>query len=740
MTDIHLLGIRHHGPGSCRNILQELEQIHPDLILLEGPAEAEALMPFIADEQMKPPVALLGYQHDVPQNAVFYPFADFSPEWQALRYALRENATLRFFDLPLAHSLAFEAKKQDDCGSNGTNDEAIDNPGDPFDLLAEAAGYSDGESWWDMNIEQRRDSSSIFEAVKEAVTALREALPGHTSRRDLVREAWMRRMIRIAQKENFGRIAVICGAWHVPALENMPKVKDDNELLKGLPKVKVACTWIPWTYDRLTFRSGYGAGIDSPGWYHYLWHHPDDDGTLWVSHIAALLRKKDMDISVAHVIETVRLAQTTAALRGLAAPTLEEYNEAVTSVMGFGDDMLLQLIRESLIVGNRLGKVPEAVPKVPLLTDVERLQKRLRVPFTAEIKEMTLDLRKETDLERSLFFHRLALLDIGWAKPERADGKGTFKEKWSLYHKPEQIVSIIERAVWGNTVEEAVQKYISDRMTGITRIPELTGLLDRVIPANLPELVDAMTIRLDRLSAASTDIVEMMEAVPDLVNIVRYGDVRNLDFSKVGNMLKAMVARILAGGLLVCINIDEEAAGELLEHLSATDYAVSTLNDEELNDMWYEFVQQIRNSSGAHPLLSGYAARILYDKGKVSHERMSDALSFYSSVGNVPSDTAYWLEGFLRASGSILLLDDNLWQLVNSWLCGLSDEKFIELLPIIRRTFSNFTTAERRKLGEKAKGFELNGADTRTTMEGNSCNDGDASKVLPLLGTLLGIG
>lgn len=84
-----------------------------------------------------------------------------------------------------------------------------------------------------------------------------------------------------------------------------------------------------------------------------------------------------------------------------------------------------------------------------------------------------------------------------------------------------------------------MQKYVSDRMTGITRIPELTGLLDRVIPANLPELVEAMTIRLDRLSAASTDIVEMMEAVPDLVNIVRYGDVRNLDFSKVGNMLRA---------------------------------------------------------------------------------------------------------------------------------------------------------------------------------------------------------
>lgn len=740
MTDIHLLGIRHHGPGSCRNILQELERIRPDLILLEGPAEAEALMPFIADGQMEPPVALLGYQPDAPQNAVFYPFADFSPEWQALRYALRENVTLRFFDLPLVHSLAFDAEKQEGGESGEANGEVIEKTGDPFDLLAEAAGYSDGESWWNMNIEQRRENCGIFEAVKEAVTALREALPGHTSRRDLVREAWMRRMIRAAQKESFGSIAVICGAWHVPALENMPKVKEDNELLKGLPKVKTECTWIPWTYNRLTFRSGYGAGIDSPGWYHYLWHHPDDDGTLWVSHIAALLRQKNMDVSVAHVIETVRLAQVTAALREMPAPTLEEYNEAVTAVMGFGDDMLLQLIRESLIVGNRLGKVPEAVPKVPLLIDVERLQKRLRLPFTAEIKEMTLDLRKEIDLERSLFFHRLALLDIDWAKPEAAGGKGTFKEKWTLYHKPEQLVCIIERAVWGNTVKEAVQKYISDRMVGVTRIPELTKLLNRVIPADLPELVEAMTIRLDRLSAASADIVEMMEAVPDLVNIVRYGDVRNLDFSKVGDMLRAMVARILAGGLLVCINIDEEAAGGLLEHLSATNYAVSTLDDEELNGMWYEFVQQIRNSSGAHPLLSGYAARILYDKGRIAREEMCDALSFYSSVGNAPSDTAYWFEGFLRSSGSVLLLDDNLWQLVNGWLCGLSDGSFIELLPVIRRTFSNFTTAERRKLGEKAKEFEWNGTDTKTVVGNHSCNDGEASKVIPLLGTLLGIG
>lgn len=73
--------------------------------------------------------------------------------------------------------------------------------GDPFDYLAEAAGYTDGESWWEMNIEQRKDNTEIFQAVKEAVTALRETLPKKTSRLDLLREAWMRKMLRTAQKE-----------------------------------------------------------------------------------------------------------------------------------------------------------------------------------------------------------------------------------------------------------------------------------------------------------------------------------------------------------------------------------------------------------------------------------------------------------------------------------------------------------------------------------------------------------
>lgn len=735
MAEIDILGIRHHGPGSCRHVMESLTRIAPDLILLEGPAEAETMLPYIGDEKMVPPVALLGYQLEEPEKAVFYPFAEFSPEWQTLRYAMREGVPVRFFDLPLTHSLAVTPEK---CEDSTPDDITTMESRDPFDFLAEAAGYPDGETWWEQIIEQRKDSSDIFEAVKVAVTALRESLPEYTSTHDRIREAWMRRTIRAAQKEDFTRIVVVCGAWHLPALEKMPTVKEDNELLKGLPKVKVACSWIPWTYSRLTLQSGYGAGITAPGWYEYLFHNPTDDGTVWVSKIAEILREHRMDISVAHSVETVRLARATAALRGMPTPSLREFNEAVTTVMGFGNDILLQLVRESLTVGNRLGCVPEEVPKVPLLVDVERLQKRLRVPFQEATRTLTLDLRKEYDLERSTLFHRLLLIGIMWAREQEGKGDGTFKEVWCLKYEPEQIVSIIEMAIWGNTLEEAAKKYTIHQMGTIQDMASLTELLKRVIPSDLPEIVASMITRLNTLSAASTDITEMLKTIPDLVSIVRYGEVRRLDLSMVGHMLRSMMARILAGGVLICSDIDDDHASELLDLVSKTHYAVATLNDEEMCNTWYEFASALHKSHLVHPLLTGYATRLLYDRRYISPQEMQRTLSFHSSVGHPPANTAQWLEGFLHASGSLLLLDNALWTPVNEWIRELPDDAFIELLPTIRRTFSNFTPAERRKLGEKAKNFELQGNTTHEKQE-IAFHEADAARVFPLINRLLGI-
>ncbi|MFO3725761.1 DUF5682 family protein [Butyricimonas muris] len=757
---IHFLGIRHHGPGSAKNVRAYLEELEPDMILLEGPPEAEALLPGVLREQMQPPVALLAYQPDEPRRAVFYPFAEFSPEWQTMRFAMKREIPLRFFDLPLIYHLALWKEREERAEALETSEEQeeTDNTGDtlplteeteikeesaaeemihvdPFAALAKAAGYDDPELWWEVNFENRRNNEEIFLAVKEAVTVLREAFP-KIDRETSLREAWMRKMIRAVQKEGYKRVAVICGAWHVPGLENMPKQKEDNEILKGLPKVKVECTWIPWTYDRLSYRSGYGAGIVSPGWYDHVWDYPDDDGTRWMSKVASLFRSRGMDISVAHVIETVRLAQVMAALRGLSRPSLEEYNDAVTTVMGFGDPIVLQIIREALVISNRMGNVPDDVPKVPLLVDVEKLLKRLRLPLSTEIKEYNLDLRKPNDLERSIVFHRLNLLGIRLARPIATDGKGTFKESWSVYYEPEQTLAIIEKAVWGNTLAEAVVSYNVHLSKDISSISELVDLLQRVIPADLPDLVEEMTRRLDVLAASVTDVVEMMKAIPGMVTVVRYGSVRNLDYGKVNDMLYAMMARVLAGGVLACANIDEDAASDLMDKFVAVDYAVATANQPELTSMWMELVQKVREARSSHPLLSGYTTRLLRDKNVLGYEETAQTLQYYTSRGNAASETAFWFEGFLKSSGTILLLDEQLWDLVNGWLASLGDETFMELLPILRRTFSEYSVPERRKLGEKAKGTS---GVKRVNMQDEAFNAEDARKVIPVVWQLMGI-
>src|SRR5260221_11794897 len=102
-VSVSILGIRHHGPGSARSVERALAELEPDAVLVEGPPEAEPLLPLASHPDMRPPVALLGYATDEPGRAAFYPFTCFSPEWQAIRYSLAKQVPLRVIDLPLAH-------------------------------------------------------------------------------------------------------------------------------------------------------------------------------------------------------------------------------------------------------------------------------------------------------------------------------------------------------------------------------------------------------------------------------------------------------------------------------------------------------------------------------------------------------------------------------------------------------------------------------------------------------------
>jgi hypothetical protein len=547
----------------------------------------------------------------------------------------------------------------------------------------------------------------------------------------------MRKTIRQAEKEMFQNIAVICGAWHAPALVSMPKQKEDNDLLKGLPKVKVECTWIPWTFSRLSYYSGYGAGIESPGWYDHIWHHPADDGTRWMAKVAQLFRSKQMDTSVAHVIEAVRLAESLASMRSLYKAGLEELNEATQTVLCNGENILMQLIHDELIVSNRIGEVPAGIPKPPLQLDIEKLQKKLRLPATADWKDYTLDLRKENDLERSIFLHRLQLLDIKWGERQDVSGKGTFKELWRLQWDPELSINIIEKGNWGNTVAEAAEHFVISAANKATSLSEVTKLLGNTIPAELHHAVEVCIQSINNLAAASGDVIQLMEVVPGLVQVTRYGSVRKTDADLVLGIVNSMLTRICVSLPAACTAVSDEAAQKLLNLFFSLNDAVNVLQQPDITRQWQQTLQAIAAAGNTAPVIAGYATRLLADYKLLEDDALVRVFHFAMSSATEPDKAAAWLEGFLKGSGTILLIDNDLWNLVNNWVSTLDEETFTRVLPLLRRTFANFSSPERKKLGEKVK---TGGSGTPVKrVAASGIQEERAKQGIPVIMQLLGI-
>lgn len=732
---VTVFGIRHHGPGSARSLREALRAQNPDVVLIEGPPDANDLIALAADAQMSPPVALLIYLPNEPKLAVYYPFAEFSPEWQAIQYGLARNVPVRFIDLPQSHQFALDAGKSDE--SNLPQEIRQD----PLRWIAEASGYSDSERWWDHMIEQRRDSTESFNAIMELMSALREEVAKLDERppepREELREAYMRQSIRAAEREGFERIAVVCGAWHAPVLQTMPAAKVDTTLLKGLSKVKVSATWVPWTNGRLTYWSGYGAGIESPGYYQHLWSVPDDVTVRWMIRVAQLLRGQDLDASSASVIEAVRLGHSLAALRDRPVPGLSEFNDAVRAVFCFGDDTPMQLIAEKLIVGELLGQVPEATPSLPLQQDLQREQKRLRLPPEATHNIRDLDLRKPNDLDRSRLLHRLRLLDIPWGTIERATGKGTFREMWRLQWQPEFSVAVIEANVWGNTVSSAASARARSDADRLQELPALTALVENALLADLPEAIDHIMTRLEQIAALSNDIPHAMEALPALAGVLRYGNVRQTETAMVQKVVNGLVTRIVIGLPNACSALNDEAAEEMYDRLTQVHGALLTLQDADLTSDWNRVLVQLVNQQDIHGVIAGRCCRLLFEQKLLAADEVERRMGLAIAPAVEPAKSMAWIDGFLRGSGLILLHNEELWQILNAWVCSVKTEIFPQLLPLLRRTFSTFSAPERSQIGSLAR----RGAGGRSSVSStaDSLDEERARKVLPLVAQILGL-
>ena len=685
MSEVRIYGIRHHGPGSSRSLLEALDSWQPDAVLIEGMPETP--QKWVQHSELATPVAAVFYPTAEPARATFAPFAEFSPEWVALHWALNRGVQVQFIDLAAAHYLAKEWSQ---------GEQKLD----PFAMLGEVAGYRDGEAWWDDQIESHVGSEALFEAVGD----LMEELRGSDEPDELTacREAAMRIAIRQAASEG-RRTAVVVGAWHVPAIRRWDHGSDDLDqgLIKELPKVPVTASWVPWNYDGLAFSSGYGAGVLSPMFYEFCWRTPPEQRTgRWLAMVAGLLREARVDVSPAAVIEATRTADLLAVLRSRREPGLHELVEAAIAVMADGRNDYLQVIADKALTGDRVGSVPPEIQDIPLRRDFASECKRLRL--TQLTKHLSLDVRKPLDLERSRFLVRLQVLGVPWGERQAVDGQlGTFREEWLLTWHPILETRLVQASHWGSRIRPAAVAVLSKDHLEASTLPALTERIMKALLADLPEAINPLLLALEQVAAIASDVPELLSAISTIATTLRLGATRDVDTSSLTEILERMVDRASLALPNAVVGASDKEGERFAAAILPIAHQIDGLVSEETSQHWDSAILALLRLKAIPGFLAGRLQRHAGDQKLVSEREQEQAFSRTLSPGNSHAWVAAWVQGFLGESGLALIYSDVLFRILDTWISGLDPMAFDQNLPLLRRSFGSFPKAERRQIGQR---------------------------------------
>lgn len=740
----HIFGIRHLSPAGAWHLRTFLDRIQPQLVMIEGPSDFTELIPDLAGEEVKPPVAIMAYTLKPPIRTILYPFAVYSPEYQAVLWAAEHGCRCEFCDLPSEIFLALDevkeklrqkrmeeevlSKKGEASGQNGqperTEQDAASREGQNpvsrvYSMLDELSEDGSQEVFWERTLEQAkspegyRKGTDLFGCSLRELTLARD----HQDAENLIREAYMRKRIQEAIVKGIPgeKIVVVTGAFHVEGLQgNMPPMTEKE--LDSLPRLDSRKTLMPYSYYRLSEHSGYGAGNQAPAYYELLWdslHRGEDDYSVYsyFTRMAEFQRNHGMLVSSAEVIEAVRLSYALAALHDSGIPVLKDLRDAAITCMGHGKFSEIALAAADTEIGTRIGSLPEGISQTSIQADFYGKLKELRLEKykSAVSQDLALDLREKLrvssqkaafmDLERSFFLHRLRVLGIHFGSLQNVrQDRATWAEHWILQWTEEAEIQIVEAVLKGNTVEQAVSFQLKEQVEDSKNIAELAHVMEETFYCGMPENVIYALKKLQELAVDAVSVQEIARTASSLSVMVQFGDIRNLNREP----LIPVISQLFLRACLILpeeCHCDDEAAASMAE-------AIDTLNrviisheflDEE---RWERVLLEIAGRDDLNTKLSGFAAAVLLEKGVMDSEELGREVERRLSKG-IPAELgAGWFEGLSMKNHYALIARLVLWEKLSDYLDILDEEEFKRALVFLRRTFADFSSEEKNQVAE----------------------------------------
>ncbi len=700
-------GVRHHSPACAFYAEEFLRRTQPEVLLIEGPSDLSGLIPQLCAPEVELPGAILAYTEEAPVHTVLYPFAEFSPEYAAMKWAVKNGVEVRFCDLP-SHCVLAQIQQE-----SPDKEESPDSPPNVYERLEAVSGMDNG-SFWEYCFEQC-ESCEDFLAAAENYGAELRSFSGDDPQNSL-REAFMRRVISECEAARpGGNIAVLTGAFHTAGLKNVPFTEQDRALTEKLPSVPSKATLMPYSYFRLSERSGYGAGCRAPGYNELMWYcrrsgDIRDSAAQYLAKIAQYQREHGFACSTAEVIEAKRLADTLASMRGGKLPNLADLRDAAVTCLGHGSFAEISLACADVEIGTKIGSMPEGAVCTSVQEDFTRQLKELKLEKyrKASAEELPLDLRENLrvktekaafiDLGRSFFLHRLKSLGVSFCtqKPRPQDN-ATWAELWELRWSPQAEIEIVEASLKGDTVEQAAANALSLRLAEADSVAETAKLLDTAFECGLPACVKTAACSVQRQTAECSSAAEIGRALGTLSGIMRFGSIRRLELSSLPELMEKLFLRFclcLPSGM-VC---DRPAAEQLITAVSAVNDACVAHNFLD-GERFTALLSDIADSNFAAPLLSGFCCAALMERGLIAPGKLSELIGRRLSPG-FAAEGALWFEGFSKKNRRALISRLSVWEKLCGFTAELSPEEFKPVLVCLRRTFAEYTPAERSDIAE----------------------------------------
>ena len=734
--NIKFFPVRHHSPACAYHLKKTIEDYKPETILIEGPSDSNFLMEYMTDENTTAPFCIYSSYIDKSGEKCrsYYPFLDYSPEFVAIKKSNELKINCFFIDMPFGYII--------ENSENNINKKLIsiyDKDNNKFNVndytseLTKKSGLKSFAEFWERDFEIKgilKNSEDFIKSVFALGYYMRLIESEDIETKN--REYFMAKNIKEFIDKKSGRILVVTGSFHVKGI--IDKLKDFENIEKEFNKLKKyniqnsSNYLIPYSFEEADQRKGYVAGIEYPAFYNNIWKKLNEDliENIYTETVksfiikAAGINRDYYNINIPDCINAYYMAINLAKLRGKDNAGVYELIDAVKSAFVKGEISLentgnIELMMK-LLSGIANGKVSSKSIVPPVVLDFRNLCKthRIRIDKT-ETTESILDIIKDKNhFEKSKFFHKMRFLDIGFCKIikgpdyiEKTD-KNLAREIWKYKYNSQVEASLIDKSVYGTSVEELCLNFIKDKLKSRLNAEEISKLIIESTVMGLYNFLIDNYNEIENIILSDNDFISLCKALDNfsyLINIEKINGNINKDrkiffnvdiVSKIKSLSKH--AFILAVQNMETIkNFDEETA--LKYSIYIKNLFIYTLENEDLDckEIFNEKIDSmIQNTFGSSHIYA-VCLSIKYKSAKIDLKEFASIISNFLETSETEK-VAYFLNGIFLIARDILFINSDLINEIDKTIKNIEENKFIEILPNLRFAFTNLTPTETERL------------------------------------------